>query len=71
MSDLIRTRLLAMIDAELKETVGSISYNKLWHLGSKTEEEAKIFEGNLFELEELKEILLKFREQVVEDELKI
>lgn len=71
MSDLIRTRLLAMIDAELKETVGSISYNKLWSLGSKTKEDSDMFERNIFELEELKEILLKFREQVVEDELEI
>lgn len=71
MSDLIRTRLLAMIDAELKETMGSISNNKLWMHGSDTQEEASMFEENLAELMELDRILMKLRELVVEDELEI
>ena len=69
MSDLIRTRLLAMIDTELKETEGSISNNKLWMQGSDTQEEASMFEENIAELLELKDFLLNFREQVVEGEV--
>lgn len=71
MSDLVRTRLLAMIDAELKETMGSISNNKIWMHGSDTQEEASMFEENLAELMELDRILMKFRELVVEDELEL
>lgn len=71
MPDLMRTRLLAMIDAELKETEGSISNNKLWSLGSKTEEETEMFEGNIAELAELQDFLLRLRELVVEDELEL
>lgn len=71
MSDLVRTRLLAMIDAELKETMGSISNNKIWMHGSDTQEEASMFEENLAELMELDRILMKLRELVVEDELEI
>lgn len=71
MSDLVRTRLLAMIDAELKETMGSISNNKIWMHGSNTQEEASMFEENLAELMELDRILMKLRELVVEDELEL
>lgn len=71
MSDLVRTRLLAMIDAELKETMGSISNNKIWMHGSDTQEEASMFEENLAELMELDRILMKLRELVVEDELEL
>ena len=71
MSDLIRTRLLAMVDAELKETEGSISNNKLWMHGSGTQEEASMFEENIAELLELKDFLLNFREQIVEGELNV
>lgn len=71
MPDLVRTRLLAMIDAELKETMGSISNNKIWMHGSDTQEEASMFEENLAELMELDRILMKLRELVVEDELEI
>lgn len=71
MSDLVRTRLLAMINAELKETMGSISNNKIWMHGSDTQEEASMFEENLAELMELDRILMKLRELVVEDELEL
>jgi hypothetical protein len=71
MPDLVRTRLLAMIDAELKETMGSISNNKIWMHGSDTQEEASMFEENLAELMELDRILMKLRELVVEDALEL
>lgn len=69
MTDLIRTRLLAMVDAELKETEGSVSNNKIWMHGSDTQEEASMFEENIAELLELKDFLLNFREQIVEGNL--
>lgn len=69
MPDLMRTRLLAMIDAELKETEGSISNNKLWALGSQTAEEEEMFVGNIAELTELQDFLLRLREQVVEGKI--
>lgn len=60
-----------MINAELKETMGSISNNKIWMHGSNTQEEASMFEENLAELMELDRILMKLRELVVEDELEL
>jgi hypothetical protein len=60
-----------MIDAELKETMGSISNNKIWMHGSDTQEEASMFEENLAELMELDRILMKLRELVVEDALEL
>lgn len=60
-----------MINAELKETMGSISNNKIWMHGSDTQEEASMFEENLAELMELDRILMKLRELVVEDELEL
>lgn len=71
MTDLIRTRLLAMVDAELKETEGSISNNKIWMHGSDTQEEASMFEENIAELMRLSKFLLKLREQIVEGELDV
>jgi hypothetical protein len=60
-----------MVDAELKEIEGSISNNKIWMLGSDTQEEASMFEENIAELLELKDFLLNFREQIVEGELNV
>ena len=71
MTDLIRTRLLAMVDAELKETEGSISNNKLWMLGSDTQEEASMFKENIEELMELEDILKIIRERIMEDTLNV
>ena len=71
MTDLIRTRLLAMVDAELKETENNISNNKLWMLGSNTQEEASMFEENIEELMELEDILKIIRERIMEDTLNV
>lgn len=71
MSDLIRTRLLAMIDSELEQTAGSISNNKLWMHGSGTQEEAAMFEQNIEELMELEDILKIMRERIMEDTLNV
>lgn len=71
MTDLIRTRLLAMVDAELKETEGSISNNQVWALAARSPEENYLFEENIEELIKLQNFLLKLREQIVEGELNV
>lgn len=71
MSEMMRIRMLAMIDTELKEVVGSISNNKVWASAAATPEENYMFEENIEELEEYQDFLLRFREQVVEGELDV
>jgi hypothetical protein len=71
MSDLIRVRMLAMLDAEMKQVAGMISNETIWAHGSSTEEDAQMHSDNIAELEEYQETLLKLREQVVEGELTI
>jgi 20S proteasome alpha/beta subunit len=60
-----------MVDAELKETTGSISNNKIWMHGSDTQEEASMFEQNIEELMELEDILKIIRERIMEDTLNV
>lgn len=71
MTDLMRVRLLAMIDAEMKQVAGMISNEAIWTHGSSTKEDAQMHSDNISELEEYQETLLKLREQVVEGELVI
>lgn len=69
MTDLMRVRMLAMIDDEMKQVAGMISNEAIWACGSSTEEEAQMHSENITELEEYQEILFKLREQAVEGEL--
>ena len=71
MTDLVRTRLLAMVNSELEQTTGSISNNKLWMHGSGSPEQAAMFEQNIEELMELEDILKILREQIMEDTLNV
>lgn len=71
MTDLIRTRLLAMVNSELEQTAGSISNNKLWMHGSDSPEQVAMFEQNIEELMELEDILKILREQIMEDTLNV
>lgn len=71
MPEIMRIRMLAMIDTELKEVEGSISNNKVWACAASTPEEEHMFEGNIMELQEYQDFLLRLREQVVEDELEL
>lgn len=69
--ELFRQKLLAVVDAEIKEVVGSIANNQLWMCGSEEPEEEEMFIENNLELEEYKKTLLKMREQIIEGEFGI
>lgn len=71
MSNLMRVRMLAMIDAEMKQVAGMISNESIWACGSSTEEDSQMHAENIADLEEYQEVLLRLREQVVEDELNV
>lgn len=68
MSDIMITRMLAMLDAEMKQVAGMISNESIWAYGSST---PQMHIDNIKELEEYQEVLLKLREQVVEGELNV
>lgn len=71
MSDIMKIRLLTMIDSEMREVVGAISNEMLWANGSDTEEQMQMHYDNVAELEEYKSLLLRMREQVVEEEFDV
>jgi hypothetical protein len=71
MSDLMKTRLLYMIDTELEQVRGSISNNKIWLTGCVSPAEEVMFEQNIADYEEFKEVLLNMRKKVLNDELYI
>lgn len=71
MSDLMKIRLLAMLDEEIKEVEGSISNNRLWMLGSDNEDDMVLFQSNINDLEEYKETLQKMRVQVMRGEFNV
>lgn len=71
MSEITQIRMLAMIDAEMKQVVGMISNERLWAQGAANQEEHKMHAENLVDLEEYKELLLKMRGQVVEGEFNV
>jgi hypothetical protein len=66
MTDLIKIRMLAMLDNEIEEVNGSISNELLWLQSSATAEEAEMFVDNVAKLTEYKAVLSKMREQVEE-----
>lgn len=71
MSELMKIRLLAMLDEEIKEVEGSISNNRLWMLGSDDEDDMVLFQSNINDLEEYKEALQKMRVQVMRGEFNV
>ena len=71
MSEIIKVRLLTMIVTELKQVVGMISNETLWMHGSNTKEESQMHVDNLADLEEYRELLLRMREQIVEEEFDV
>lgn len=71
MSDIMKIRLLAMIDEEMKQVVGMISNETLWMHGSNTTEESQMHVDNLADLEEYRALLLRMRDKVVEEELEV
>lgn len=71
MSEIMKVRLLAMLDGELKQVVGMISNETLWMHGAEDTEQQQMHIENIANLEEYKEMLLKMREQVIEEELNL
>lgn len=71
MTDIMKIRLLAMIDEEMKQVVGMISNETIWMHGSATEEESQMHVSNIADLEEYKDTLLRMREKVVEEEFDV
>ena len=67
MSEIIKSRLLAMINSELEEVNKMISNEKLWLFGSTTEESSQIHSENIANLEEFKGILKTMRKQIEEE----
>ena len=68
MSEIMKIRLLTMIDEEMKQVAGMISNETLWMHGSNTQEESQMHVDNLADLEEYKALLLRMRDKVVEEE---
>lgn len=71
MTDIMKIRLLAMIDEEMKQVVGMISNETVWMYGSATEEESQMHVSNIASLEEYKDTLLRIREKFVEEEFDV
>lgn len=71
MSEVTRMWLVTMFDSEIKEVDGTISNNRLWAKGCDSAEDAAMFEDNIADLEEYKEVLLKLREQAVEGTINV
>lgn len=71
MTDIMKIRLLAMIDEEMKQVVGMISNETVWMHGSATEEESQMHMSNIADLEEYRDTLLRIRERTVEDDLNV
>jgi hypothetical protein len=66
MSEMIKIRMLAMIDREIEDVENNIRNNEVWKHGSSTKEEAEMFEENITDLEVYKEMLLDLRAKVTE-----
>lgn len=71
MSDIMKIRMLAMLDEEIKEVEGTISNNRIWMLGSNNEDDMILFQSNIDDLEEYKEALHKMRTQVTRGEFNV
>lgn len=66
MTEMIKIRMLAMIDREIEDVEDNIRNNEVWKHGSSTKEEAEMFEENITDLEVYKEMLLDLRAKVTE-----
>lgn len=66
MTEMIKIRMLAMIDREIEDVENNIRNNEVWKHGSSTKEEVEMFEENITDLEVYKEMLLDLRAKVTE-----
>ena len=69
LSEIMTDRLLAMLDNELEEVDKGIRNNSVWRDGSDTPEEAAMFENNILDLLDYKDVLLNLRERTVEGDI--
>ena len=69
MSELMIDRLLALFDNELEEVDKGIRNNSIWRDGSDTPEERAMFEDNITDLLDYKDVLLRLREQTEKGEI--
>lgn len=66
MTEMIKIRMLAMIDREIEDVEDNIRNNEVWKHGSSTKEESEMFDDNITDLEVYKEMLLEMRNKVEE-----
>lgn len=71
MTEIMKIRLLAMVDTELEQVAGMISNETLWMHGSDTQEESQMHVDNIADLEEYKALLLRMKEQVEEGKFNV
>ena len=71
MSEITKTKLLAMIDNEMQQVVGDISNETLWANGSTTKEGCQMHYDNVADLVEYQTLLLIMRKQIVEGEFNV
>lgn len=71
MSETVKLWLLAMLEGEFKNVDSDISNNRLWQKGCSDDETAMMYEQNITDLEEYKEVLSQMRGQVEKGTLNI
>ncbi len=71
MSETVKLWLLAMLEGELKNVDSDISNNRLWQKGCSDDETTMMYEQNITDLEEYKEVLSQMRGQIEEGRLSI
>lgn len=71
MSETVKLWLLAMLEGELKNVDSDISNNRLWQKGCSDDETTMMYEQNITDLEEYKEVLSQMRGQVEKGTLNV
>ena len=71
MSETVKLWLLTMLEGELKNVDSDISNNRLWQKGCSDDETIMMYEQNITDLEEYKEVLSQMRGQIEEGKLNI
>jgi hypothetical protein len=71
MDEMIKIWLIAMFDAEIKETDANISNNTLWAHGCDNPEDAENYTQTVCELEDYKRVLFRLRELTMKGELDV
>lgn len=71
MSETVKLWLLAMLEGEFKNVDSDISNNRLWQKGCLDDETTMMYEQNITDLEEYKEVLSQMRGQVEKGTLNV